>query len=139
MTSAMTFDDKAAQRVEAIYTTLDVSATRVAVFRALEPRSGERIADLGCGPGFMTQELARAVGPHGHVHALDLSEPMLTLARRRCADLPSVETAIGDMTSLNLPDGSLDAVVAMQSLAYVPEVARALVEIARSCALAGEP
>lgn len=127
----MTFDEKAAQRVESIYTTPDISATRVAVFRALEPRPGERIADLGCGPGFMTQELARAVGPQGRVYALDLSEPMLGLARRRCADLPSVELAMGDMTALDLPDGSFDAAVAMQSVAYVPEAARAVAEIAR--------
>ncbi len=131
MTSTMDFDETAAQRVEATYTTPDVSATRVAVFRALEPRSGERVADLGCGPGFMTQELARAVGPQGHVYALDLSEPMLGLARRRCAGLPSVELAMGDMTALDLPDSSYDAVVAMQSVAYVPEAARALAEIAR--------
>jgi len=65
MTSAMTFDDQAAKRVESIYITPDVVATRVAAFRALEPRPAERIADLGCGPGFMVQELARAVGAQG--------------------------------------------------------------------------
>ena len=42
MTSAMHFDQEAAKRVEATYTTPDVSATRVAVFRALEPRPGSR-------------------------------------------------------------------------------------------------
>jgi ubiquinone/menaquinone biosynthesis C-methylase UbiE len=127
----MNFDEKAAQRIEATYTTPDVSATRVAVFRALEPRSGERIADLGCGPGFMTQELARAVGPHGYVHALDLSEPMLGLAQRRCTGLLSVDLVKGDMAALHLPDGFFDAAVAMQSVAYVPEAACALAEIAR--------
>ena len=131
MASTMTFDETAAQRIEAIYMTPDVNATRIAAFRALEPRPEEWIADLGCGPGFMTRELAIAVGPHGRVYALDLSEPMLGLARRRCAGLPSVELAIGDMTSLDLSDNSFDAVVAMQSLAYVPEVTRALAEITR--------
>jgi arsenite methyltransferase len=131
MTSTMAFDEAAAQQVEATYTTPDVAATRIAVFRALEPRPGERIADLGCGPGFMARELALAVGPHGRIHALDQSQPMLTLARRRCADLSSVDLVVGDMAALDLPDGCLDAAVAMQSLAYVPQVAHALAEMAR--------
>jgi len=131
MASTMAFDETAAQRVEAIYATPDVAATRIAVYRALQPEPGERIADLGCGPGFMARELALAIGPRGRVYALDLSESMLALARRRCAGLPSVELVVGDMTALDLSDSSLDAAVAMQSLAYVPEVTRALAEIAR--------
>jgi arsenite methyltransferase len=79
----------------------------------------------------MARELALAVGDRGRVYALDLSEPMLELARQRCAGLPSVEIAVGDMTALDLPDCSCDAVTAMQSVAYVPEAARALVEMAR--------
>ena len=131
MASSMTFDEQAALQIEALYTTPNVAATRAVVFRALEPRPGERIVDLGCGPGFMTRELALAVGRRGRVRGLDLSEPMLGLARRRCAELPAVELIVGDMTALDLPDGSLDAAVALQSLEYVPEVARAMAEIAR--------
>ena len=127
----MPFDERAARRIEAVYATPDVAATRAAVLGALEPRPGERIVDLGCGPGYMARELALAVGPGGRVHALDLSGPMLALARRRCRDLPAVGLAAGDMTALALPDGSVDAAVALQSLAYVPDVARAIGEIAR--------
>ena len=138
MTSSMSFDERAARQIEAVYATPDVAATRAAVLGALEPRPGERIADLGCGPGYMARELALAVGPGGRVHALDLSEPMLELARRRCGNLPAVKLAAGDMTALALPDGSVDAAVALQSLAYVPDVARAIGEIAACCARAGE-
>jgi SAM-dependent methyltransferase len=128
----MSFDERAALRVEALYLTPDIAATRVAAFHALDPRPGERIVDLGCGPGFMTRELALAVGDQGRVHGLDLSEPMLALARARCAGLPAVELAAGDMAALDgLADGSVDAAVALQSLEYVPEVGRAVREIAR--------
>src|SRR4051812_8050083 len=129
--SSMPFDERAARRIEAVYATADVAATRAAVLGALEPRTGERIVDLGCGPGYMTRELALAVGPGGYVHALDLSGPMLALARRRCQGLPAVELAAGDMTALALPDGAVDAAVALQSLAYVLDLARAIGEIAR--------
>jgi len=48
-------------------------------------RRGERVIDVGCGTGATTLELADQVGPEGSVLAIDLSAPMLALARRRSA------------------------------------------------------
>jgi SAM-dependent methyltransferase len=53
---------------------------------ALAPRSGERLLDVGCGCGQTTLALAERVGPAGQVTGLDISAPMLDLARRRAAD-----------------------------------------------------
>ena len=53
---------------------------------------------------------------------------MLALARQRCRGLPTVGLAAGDMTALALPDGSVDAAVALQSLAYVPDVGKRSLE-----------
>ena len=60
-----------------------------------------------------------------------MSDPMLRLAKERCANLVSVKLVTGDMTALQLRDNSFDAAVAVQSVAYVPEAGRALAEIAR--------
>jgi SAM-dependent methyltransferase len=49
-------------------------------------RRGERVIDVGCGTGATTLEVAEQVGPEGSVLAIDLSAPMLALARRRSAD-----------------------------------------------------
>ena len=46
-------------------------------------RSGERVLDVGAGCGDSTLELARRVGPSGHVHAVDISPMMLDRARER--------------------------------------------------------
>jgi SAM-dependent methyltransferase len=46
---------------------------------------GERALDIGCGTGATTLELAAQVGPGGAVLAVDISAPMLELARQRCA------------------------------------------------------
>jgi SAM-dependent methyltransferase len=50
---------------------------------ALAPQLGERIVDIGCGCGQTTQALAARVGPTGQVLGIDISRPMLAVARRR--------------------------------------------------------
>ena len=51
MTDALRFDDEAARRLEAIYRTTDVLAQREATLRLLDPKPGERVVDVGSGPG----------------------------------------------------------------------------------------
>jgi SAM-dependent methyltransferase len=46
-------------------------------------RAGECAIDVGCGTGTTTLQLAAAVGAHGSVLAIDISEPLLAAARRR--------------------------------------------------------
>ena len=55
----------------------------LAAVRALAPVPGERVLDIGCGCGQTSLQLAAAVGPGGAVIALDLSSPMLAVARGR--------------------------------------------------------
>jgi SAM-dependent methyltransferase len=52
---------------------------------ALAPRPGERLLDVGCGCGQTTLALAARVSPGGDVIGLDISRPMLEVARRRAA------------------------------------------------------
>jgi SAM-dependent methyltransferase len=44
---------------------------------------GDCVVDVGCGAGATTLLLATAVGAHGSVLAVDISEPLLAVARRR--------------------------------------------------------
>jgi len=46
-------------------------------------KEGMTVADIGCGTGFYTIELARLVGPGGKVFAVDLQAEMLKLAHKR--------------------------------------------------------
>jgi SAM-dependent methyltransferase len=45
------------------------------------PQPGERVLDIGCGAGVTSLMLADAVGPNGRVTGVDVSQPMLALAR----------------------------------------------------------
>ncbi len=49
-------------------------------------KSGERVLDVGCGNGAISLDCARGVGRHGRVTGLDLSTPMLVVARRRAEE-----------------------------------------------------
>src|ERR1041385_2792269 len=58
---------------------------------ALAPAPGERIIDIGCGSGETSLELARAVGVGGSILGVDLSEPLLEIARRRAAGVEGLD------------------------------------------------
>src|SRR5919108_2965181 len=53
--------------------------------RALGLRRGQMVAEIGAGPGYFTARLARAVGPSGHVFAVDPEAAVLDVLRKRLA------------------------------------------------------
>ena len=75
--------------------------------------AGQHVADLGCGSGFITVELARAVGSNGVVSAVDvMEEPLQALqAKAEAAGLTNVRAIRADLEvlgSTKLPDASQD-------------------------------
>lgn len=56
-----------------------------AALKAAAPQPGERVVDIGCGCGDTSIELARRVGAEGMVLGVDVSKPMLDVARSRGA------------------------------------------------------
>jgi SAM-dependent methyltransferase len=59
---------------------------------------GESVLEVGCGTGALTLPLAAAVGEHGSIVAIDISEPMLRLARQRVEErgVHNVTLELGD-------------------------------------------
>jgi arsenite methyltransferase len=125
------FDEQTSKRIEAAYSARDVLRRRGLVREALAARPGERIADIGCGPGFYVDELAREVGPEGSVVGIDGSDSMLALAAHRNRDNSNVGFERADATSLPLEDESCDRALSVQVLEYVSELELALAEIRR--------
>lgn len=132
MPDELRYDENAARQLEAVYTTPEVVAQRVEVLRALALAPGERVLDLGVGPGFLATEMVATLRPGGSIACIDVSASMLTLARARCAPYPEIEIERGDATLLPYADGRFDAVVSAQVLEYVTEVDRAIAEVRRA-------
>lgn len=98
---------------------------------ALGPSPGERVLDIGTGPGFVAHEMAPLVLPGGKILGIDISEPMLELGRVRCADDANVTFDTADATELPVPDGGIDVAVSVQVYEYIPRVEEALAELYR--------
>jgi ubiquinone/menaquinone biosynthesis C-methylase UbiE len=132
--TALRFDDETARRLEAIYLHPDVVERRRRVRQALALRPGDRMLDVGCGPGFLTAEIAAEVGPSGWVCGIDVSPSSLALARARCGGegvAAWADIREGDAVALPFPDASFDAVVATQVYEYVGDLPTALAELFR--------
>jgi ubiquinone/menaquinone biosynthesis C-methylase UbiE len=92
-------------------------------------RGGERILDAGCGPGDLLRHLAR-LGQGRLRLGFDLSAGMVVQARRT-APIEPVSFFVADIQSIPLPDGTFDVVMARHMLYHVPNIERAISEVAR--------
>jgi ubiquinone/menaquinone biosynthesis C-methylase UbiE len=97
----------------------------LAAFAELVPAGP--VADVGCGPGYVTAHLA-SLGLD--VRGIDLSPGMVAVAQRA---YPSVPFSVGSMLALDLPDGSLAGLVAYYSIVNIPrsELPAVFAEFAR--------
>ena len=133
----LVFDEETGKRLEGLYRIGDAVRRRRLVRAALGAAPGERILDVGCGPGFYCAELLGEVGPGGSVVGVDSSAQMLALAARRCEGRANTQFREGDATRLPVEDGSFDGAVCVQVLEYVPEVTKALGELRRALRTGG--
>jgi ArsR family transcriptional regulator len=89
-----------------------------------------RVADVGCGEGYLTVETARWAA---HVVAVDRSPEVLAraqaLASRR--NLTNITWEVGEIEQLPLADAGVDLVLLSQALHHAADPARALAEAHR--------
>ena len=106
----------------------------------LQLHSGDRVLDVCCGSGASALPAAEVVGSEGSVTGVDLSEPLLQLARAKARDhgLQNTRFLVGDMMKLNEPDAHFDAVVCVFGIFFVPEMAAALGELWRRVRAGGK-
>lgn len=104
--------------------TVDNSAAHLAPLL----RPGQRVLDVGCGPGTITADLAGRVAP-GRVTGIDASTDII--ARATADHGPVADFAVGDVYALDAADDTFDVVHAHQVLQHLDDPVRALAEMAR--------
>jgi len=72
--------------------------------------AGDVVADIGCGSGYYTRRLARAVGATGRVYAVDIQPEMLAIVERSLAieSFTQVTTVKSTEVDPKLPEGEVD-------------------------------
>jgi ubiquinone/menaquinone biosynthesis C-methylase UbiE len=79
----------------------------------LKLKPGEIVADIGCGSGYYTRRLAKAVETNGDVFAVDIQQEMLDLLTNNLASehLFNVKPVLGTITDPKLPTASVDLIL----------------------------
>jgi SAM-dependent methyltransferase len=92
------------------------------LFRRAGIAPGMRVLDIGCGVGDVALIAARLVGRHGHVTAIDIDQPALTIARERARDqgLAQATFVCADAHAYRT-DSPFDAIVGRHVLIHAPD------------------
>jgi ubiquinone/menaquinone biosynthesis C-methylase UbiE len=95
---------------------------------------GERVLELGPGPGAFTVEAARRTIPGGTLVAVDIQPEMIAAVERKVreAGLSNVETHVASAYDLPLEDASVDRAFLVTVLAEIPDRKKALAELYRT-------
>ena len=109
------------------------TAENSAAFLLPHLRKGDRVLDVGCGPGSITVGLARHVGPTGRVTAIDVVEGIVQQAAAavRAAGLENTSCELCSVEAMPYGAGSFDVVYAHQTLQHLSDPVGALVAIRR--------
>ena len=104
---------------------------RLAVDR-LFAADGDRVLDLGCGPGVNFGALTDAVGGTGWVAGLDVSAGMTRRARERAGGVGGRCSVVrGDAGRLPFPDAAFDRAFSTLAVSAMPDGEAAVAEVAR--------
>jgi SAM-dependent methyltransferase len=107
--------------------------------RILAPVAGERVLEVGPGPGIHALAVAAELTPGGTLEVLDIQEEMLDALRRRAtkAGISNIVATQGDARSLPYADGSFDAAFIIAALGEMPDPLATLRELRRVLKAAG--
>lgn len=94
---------------------------------------GQTVLDLGSGAGLDSVLAARAVGPHGKIIGIDMTEAMVAKARRNAAmlGLDNVQFLVGSIDDLPLASGTVDVAISNGVFNLCPDKLTVLREVHR--------
>ncbi len=102
---------------------------------AVQP--GERVLDIGCGSGATSMALARLVGPTGQVTGLDVSGPMIELARKRSVGMGNLDWLLADAAAHDFQPGSTDLLFSRFGVMFFGDPVAAFANLRRALRTGG--
>jgi ubiquinone/menaquinone biosynthesis C-methylase UbiE len=102
-------------------------------------RAGERVLEVGCGPGFFTIPAAKIVGDGGRVCALDINPVAVETVRRKVKKtrLNNVDVILADATDTKLSTSSFDVAFLFGVIHDLPDVSAVMREMHRVLTING--
>jgi ubiquinone/menaquinone biosynthesis C-methylase UbiE len=101
-----------------------------AVDAAQAPRGGVA-ADIGFGGGIGLRLLLDGIGDDGVVHGIEIADDMLSRAKSKFGSDDRLRLSRGSLTAVPLDDGSVDALITVNTVYFIPELDPACRELAR--------
>jgi SAM-dependent methyltransferase len=98
------------------------------------PQPGERVLDIGCGAGTTVLELAKHVGPSGHVLGADVSEPSVARARERiaAAGLRHADVIVADASVHPFPPDGFELTFSRFGIMFFSDPVAAFANVCRA-------
>ena len=97
-------------------------------------RDGDAVLDVGCGCGATTLSIAARVAPGGHAVGVDISAPMIDIARKRAvaAGLDNLRFEVGDAQSCALDEPGYDVVTSRLGIMFFEDPEKAFARLRRA-------
>ncbi|MBL7065957.1 MAG: class I SAM-dependent methyltransferase [Anaerolineae bacterium] len=102
-------------------------------------KPGQKVLEVGCGPGFFTVPAAKIVGEKGSVHALDINPLAIERVQQKIKQegVANVKTILADAAQTGLPDQGFDLIFLFGFVHSVGNLENILVELHRLLKPAG--
>ena len=107
------------------------------LIQRLDLKPGDHLLDLGCGSGVIAEYISDQTG--AKVTGLDYAASAIAEAKKRIAGKSSRLTFLqGDMNAIDLPAGSFDAAISIDTLYWVADLADTLAQVVRTLKPGGQ-
>ena len=73
-------------------------------------KQGQKVLEVGCGPGFFTIPAAKIIGEQGLIYAIDVNQRSIKRVeeKKRKLNVDNIKTILGNAADSGLQDGSID-------------------------------
>ena len=99
------------------------------LFNKIGSPSGRKILDIGCGAGSTTLRIANIVSPNAHLTGIDISKPMLAMAKEKATNINNVEFILSDVQTHEFESGQFDGAISRFGVMFFKDPIKAFKNI----------